>query len=299
MNKVLKAHLALLTANLIYSGSFIIAKEVMPNYIRPFGFVVIRVAGATILYWLIHAIFIKEKVDKKHLPKLLLLAIFGVATNQLLFLKGLNITTPINAAIMMITTPILVLIISAIILKEKVSILNITGILLGFIGAASLLLIKSDFSFGSETFYGDLFVFINALSWGIYLVLVKPFMKLYNTVTILKWVFLFGFFIVLPFGYDQVAAINITSFTPIIWLFVLYVVITTTVIAYLLNTYALKELSSSVVSAYIYLQPILAAIIALAAEKDKLHPVKIISAGLIFIGVYLASKKVNTIKKTK
>ena len=291
MNKTAKAHFALIVANLIYSANFIIAKEVMPNYIKPFGLVLIRVAGGTIFYWIIHAFFIKEKIDKKYLPHLLLLAIFGVATNQMSFLKGLNLTTPINAAIMMITTPILVLIISAVILKEKISALNITGVLLGFIGATSLLLIKSDFSFGSTTFYGDLFVFINALSWGIYLVLVKPFMKIYNTITILKWVFLFGFFMVLPFGYSDVISINIVSFTPQIWLCVCFVVIATTVAAYLLNTYALKELSSSVVSAYIYLQPLLTTSIALLTDKDKINSIKIISAMFIFTGVYWASKK--------
>ena len=289
MNKVLKAHLALLIANLIYSGSFTLAKEVTPLFIKPFGFVLIRVTCAAIAYWLMDFFLIREKTQKKDIPVLLILAIFGVATNQMMFIKGLSMTTPINAAILMVTSPMFVLALSVIILKEKISALNVSGILLGFAGAASLLIVKSDQSLGYNP--GDIFILINALSWGVYLVLVKPFMLRYNTITVLRWVFLSGFFIVLPFGYNEFLEIDIHSFTPHIWLSVVFVVLGATIIAYVLNIYALKELSSSVVSAYIYLQPLLAALIALLADKDHLSWVKIISALLIFAGVYFAGKK--------
>lgn len=291
LNPTLKAHLALLTANLIYSASFTLAKDVMPVYIAPFGFVFIRALGATVMFWLVATTLIKEKMERKHIAKAAVLGLFGVAVNQLFFLKGLNITTPINAAILMVSTPILVLIISGIVLKEKISSTNIGGILIGFIGAAILLLIKADLSFGSQTMLGDFFIFVNALSWGIYLVLAKPLMKKYNTITLLKWVFLFGLIYVTPFGFREFAVIQWQSFTPYIWFCVIFMVLVVTFIAYLLNTYALRTLSSSVVSAYIYLQPLLAAAIALAAEKDKLNWIKIAAALLIFIGVYMASKK--------
>jgi drug/metabolite transporter (DMT)-like permease len=291
LNSNLKAHLALLTANIIYSASFIIAKDAMQINIAPSGLVFIRVVSACIMFWLLSAIFVKEKIERKHIIKTAILGIFGVATNQLFFLNGLHMTTPINAAILMVTTPILVLIISAIVVKEKINFTNIGGVIIGFIGAALLVLMKKDSSEGTASLKGDLFIFINALSWGIYLVLAKPLMKQYNTFTILKWAFLFGSIYVLPFGLTDVIAIRWTAFTPYIWFCLVFIVLFVTVIAYLLNTYALKALSSSVVSAYIYLQPLLAAVIALAAQKDKLSWIKIVAALLIFVGVYMASKK--------
>lgn len=291
MNKQYQAHLALLTANLIYSASYTIAKEVMPLHVGPSAFVCIRVFGACLLYWLYALFFIKEKVETKHIFHFALLAVVGVCANQLLFLKGLNITTPINAAIIMITSPIVVVIITILAAKEKFNYKNITGVILGFAGATALLTLKGDLSFGSETLRGDVYVLINAVSWSIYLIYVKPYMAKYNTVSILKWVFLFGLILVTPFGWNELTVIKISEFTPYVWFCIAFIVIATTFFAYLLNTFALKELSSSVVGAYIYLQPILAMAIALIAQKDEVNLVKIISTILIFAGVYLASKK--------
>ncbi|MBA3971107.1 MAG: EamA family transporter, partial [Bacteroidetes bacterium] len=107
MNKTLQAHLSLVIVNIIYAANFSIAKEVMPSHVQPFAFVLMRVAGALLLFWLVSAFFIKEKVDKKDLPYMAMLAVFGVALNQLLFLKGLSITQPINGAIIMTSNPII------------------------------------------------------------------------------------------------------------------------------------------------------------------------------------------------
>lgn len=297
--KTAMAHLALLGANVLYSASFTIAKEVMPHYIQSSAFVLIRAVGAAFTFWSLSFIFKNESVDKKDFKRLFTLSVFGVATNQLFFLKGLSLTTPINAAILMITTPIIVLVMGSIFMKEKISLTTIFGIIIGFSGAVLLLTAKGAISFQSAGFVGDLCILVNAVSWGGYLILVKPLMKKYHTITILKWVFLFGSMLVFPFGFNQLQLILIEQFTPTIWLDVLFIVIGVTVVAYLFNTYALKELSSSVVSAYIYLQPLLAAAIALYAGKDAITSIKIISSILIFTGVFLASKNnTHTTPKT-
>ncbi|MBN8701911.1 MAG: DMT family transporter [Bacteroidetes bacterium] len=290
MNKNLQAHLALLFANLIYSASFTIAKEVMPDFVKPSALVFLRVIGACSLFW-IYSLFIKERVDKKHILHFFLLSICGVFLNQMMFLKGLSITTPINAAIIMVTSPIVVVLLALLTAREKFNTNTLFGVVLGFIGAAALLTLKSDLSFGTETMLGDLLILLNAVSWSIYIIYVKKYMLLYNTVTVLKWVFLFGLILVTPFSIGEVGDISFHLFTPRIWMFVLFIVVVTTFFAYLLNTYALKTLSSSVVSAYIYLQPLLATAIALFAGKDSISGIKIISALLIFLGVYLTSKK--------
>lgn len=293
-NKILQAHLSILLANIIYGANYSIAKEVMPSYILPFAFVLLRIGGALLLFLMVSTFIIKEKIDKKDLPRLAILGVCGVMINQLMFLKGLSLTTPINASIIMISNPIAVLLFAAVALKEKMSLNKITGIALGVAGALLLLLFNKKFSFGSETILGDMMVLINSLSWAFYVVLAKPLMKKYNTFTVVKWVFIFGFFYVLPFGYSEMKLVQWYSIPAGAWACILFVVIATTFLAYIFNTFALKSLSPSVVSIYIYLQPFIATLIAVMFGKDQLDARKIISALMIITGVYLVS-----LQKTK
>lgn len=293
MSTNLKAHLAILGANVIYGVNYSIAKDVMPEYILPFGFIFCRVLGALLLFSVIGS-FIKEKVEKKDLLKLAVCGLFGVAANQLMFFYGLNLTNPINAGIIMTSNPILVLIASAIILKTRITSNKIIGIILGISGALIILLFKKGFAFGSDTIIGDTFIFLNALSYGIYLVLVKPLMSKYKPITVIKWVFTFGFLFVLPFGIPQANAIEWSSFNSEIWSKFLFVIIGTTFLAYLFNIYGLKRLSPSTVSTYIYLQPVLAAFFAISVGKDSFTWIKLVSALLIFSGVYLVSKPITS-----
>ncbi len=297
MNKILQAHLSLIIVNIIYAANFSIAKVVMPSHVQPFAFVLMRVAGALILFWLVSAFFIKEKVDKKDLPYMAMLALFGVAINQLLFLKGLSLTNPINGAIIMTSNPIIVIIIAALFLKEKISAQKMIGIFIGAAGALIMLLYGKNFSFGSETIYGDILILINSFSWALFVVLVKPLMKKYNTFTVVKWIFLFGFLYVLPFGFSEFKQIDFASFSSTIWRDVLFVIVAVTFFAYVLNTYALRALSPSVVSIYIYLQPFLASLIAIYIYKsDELDLRKLTAATLIIFGVYLVSFPLKKLK---
>ena len=293
MNKTVRAHLSLFIAQVLYAASFPIAKIVMEQI--PYNVLVImRVIGAIILFWT-SSLFIKEKTEKKDLPKLFLLGICGVAVNQSLFLKGLHLTSPIDAAIMMITTPILVLIIASLIIKERITMIKFSGIIIGFSGAAYLVYQNMSGVHKESSFLGDVYVFINALSWGTFLVLVKPFMKKYHTITILKWTFLFGFPMVLPFGLPDALVFNWQGLSSEIILLAGFVIVFTTFVAYLLNTIALKELSPSIASAYIYLQPLLTALITIFIFKSgDLSWEKATSALMIFIGVYLVSMERDT-----
>jgi drug/metabolite transporter (DMT)-like permease len=290
MNKTLLAHLALIGAQLIYGANYTIAKEVMPDYIQPFGFIILRCVGAVTLFWMV-GLFIKEKVDNKDLPKLALCALFGIAINQLMFFKGLNYTNPINAAVIMTSTPILVLIMAAFLIKERITAKKAIGIVVGLVGTLLILLMGKELSFSSNTFLGDLMVWVNASSYGVYLVIVSPFMKKYHPLTVIKWIFLFGLIQVLPFGFNEFTQIEWTNFPPhIIWA-VVFVVVGLSFFAYLFNTVALKYVSPSVVSTYIYLQPVLASVFAIVLGKDELDEIKVISAILICTGVYLVSSK--------
>ncbi len=288
MDKKLRAHLFLLAVNLFYGAGFSVSKLVMPQYIKPFGFIFIRVSVTTLLFILIHKFWIKETPAKKDIPLIILCSLFGVVLNQEMFFLGLEITTPINAALIMITTPILVFVISFLMRYEKAAWQKIVGIIFGA-GGALLILSGKDFNFSSATLLGDLFILVNATSYAIYLVMVKPLMKKYHPLTVITYIFAFGWIPVAIFGAKQFSEIQWSNFTPAIYSGVTFIVVCTTFLAYLLNVYALREVSSSVVGAYIYLQPVLASIIAISLSQDVLSAEKIIAATSIFFGVYMVS----------
>ena len=282
-------HLALFIVNLIYALNYSIAKDVMPDYIGPSGFILLRVTGGSILFFLTYFFFIRESVESRDIIRLILCGLFGVAINQLFFFEGLNLTTPINAAIIMTVSPILVIIFSAIIIKEKITFRKVLGIFLGITGAATLIFKSGSISIENDFFIGNVLVFINATSYSIYLVLVKTLMTKYNPITVMFYVFSFGLIFVFPFGLNELASVSFQSFTTLIYFKVAFVVICTTFLAYLLNAFALKSLNPSVVSIYIYLQPVLASIIAIILKSDSLDVIKIISSLFIFSSIFLVS----------
>ncbi len=296
MSNRLKAHLALFTANLIYGINYSVAKDVMNGFIGPAGFIVIRASGALLLFWLFALSAKDDKIDRKDRVRLVLAGLFGVAVNQIMFFEGLHLTTPINAAIIMTSNPVIVLLLAAVILKERINALRIAGIATGLAGAVFLTTYTPDGfvlpDFSRKTAMGDLFVLINAFSYALYLITVKPLMKRYRPITVIKWVFLYGLLFVLPVGWRQFIAIEWSSFTPVIWWEVAFVVVATTFLAYLLNIFALKNLNPSTVSIYIYLQPVLATLFSLLWANDHLTWYKAVAAAMIFAGVYLVSKPV-------
>ena len=291
MNETVKAHIALFLVALIYGGNYTIAKEVMDGgYLQPLTFILLRVTAGLAFFYVFHQAFIREKVARRDYGLLALCGLFGVALNQMLFFSGLKFTTPINASLIMTTTPILVLIASSLLIGERITGRKVLGILLGAAGAVLLISYGHRVTINREGLLGDLLVFGNATAYGIYLVLVKRLMQTYHPITVVRWVFTFGILFVFPFGAGGLPSVAWHTFPTGIWLSVAYVLICTTFLAYLFNAYALKTVEASVVSIYIYLQPLLATLIALLSAKDHLDGVKVTSAMLIFAGVYLAGR---------
>ncbi|WP_372755947.1 DMT family transporter [Mariniflexile sp.] len=292
-----KAHLALLGANAIYGANYIIAKGIMPNKINPTGFVFIRLSCCALLFWIIKFLFIKEKVKKKDLLMLALCGLLGGAANQMLFFHGINLTSPIDASIIQTATPVLVLIFSIIILKERVTKNKLIGITIAGIGAIFLILYGNK-TVGTSSFLGNLLVFLNASSYGLYLVIAKTLIKKYHAITVASWLFLFGFIYVFPFGINDFLNTDFAAFTTSTYLTIGYVVLFTTFFAYLFNIYALNHLAPSVTSSYVYLQPVvsfilvsvLAYIFAQTQYAQDINFIKILCCVLVATGVYIISK---------
>ena len=299
MSKVLKAHIALFSVNALYGANHVIAKGVMPDYLTPSVFIFLRASGATLLFWIFKIIFVREKVQRKDLFLMALCGLFGVAMNQLFFFHGLSLTSPVNTGIIMTINPILVVVLSFFILKEAITLRRSVGILIGATGAV-LLTLTAGTGIGDSSL-GDLFIFINAASYALYLVLVKPLMGKYKPLTVITYVFSFGFIFVMLYP-PTFMELSITNFSriPMSMVFVIiYVVVGVTFLAYLLTVLGLKHVSPSATSAYIYLQPVLVMLFAvglsaLGMAEDYTGTItseKIMYMILIFIGVYITSSK--------
>ena len=285
--------LAALGATVIYGLNHTIAKNVMPVYISPFGFILLRVLGATILFW-IASIFVKhERIERKDWPRLIACSFLGMVINMLAFFKGLELSTPVNSSVIITISPIIVFIFSAILLKEKIKLIRSVGILFGFVGALILVLYTAKTGLNAPNIpLGNILFIVNSFAYGLYLVLVKPLIEKYNVINLLKWLFLLAIFMNFPLTIDEFSSVHWTNL-PIkeAILPMVFVVVGTTFCTYLFNAYALRTLSPSTVSSFIYIQPIVGIIYAVSTKSDTLSFVSVIGMILIFIGIYLVTKK--------
>ena len=295
MDKRTLALLAALGATTIYGLSHTIAKEVMPTHIQGFGFVQVRLLGAAILFWLVSLFIPQQKIDRADFPKMLLCALFGMVINMLCFFKGIELSTPINSAVLITITPILVFVFSAILIKERLLLPRIVGVILGFIGALVLIVFGNEIRLDAPNIpLGNALFVINASSFGMYLVLVKSLSAKYTTVHLLKWLFLFGFIMALPISYPEFSEVSWSTLPfEAIWRFG-YVIVGTTFMTYLLNVYALKQLRASTVGVFTYLQPLIGIGYAILVGADGLTVYKLVAGAVVLLGVYLVTKRYQT-----
>lgn len=209
----------------------------------------------------------------------------------MLFIKGLSLTFPIHASLLTLITPIMITIIAARVLKEKITISKLIGLLLGIMGAVLLISAREKSGPGDNILLGDILVILSSLAYTFYFILVKPLMKSYSAVQVTRWIFTFGFFMILPFSATEFSNIRWEVFHFKEWMLLFLIVIPGTFFAYIFNVYGIKKLSASTAGAYIYSQPVFAVIIAMIFLKENFSVYKIIAAILIFAGVYLSNKK--------
>jgi drug/metabolite transporter (DMT)-like permease len=296
MTGATRAHAALSAVALIYGANYVIAKSVMPDPIGPNSFIVLRVFGAAVLFWLM----VNRRIQwpaRRDVPRLVACALTGVVINQLFFFNGLALTSPLNSAIIMTSNPILVMVISAWLFKQKVTPRRIAGVVLGAMGAVSLLMLSSFASSQLSSTAGDVAILVNSVSYAFYLVLVKPLMVRYKPLTIVTWVFTIGFFCVLPFGGWGLGEVKWSVLTSWQWFCVVFVIVCVTFFTYLLNILALSHVPPTVASSYIYFQPLLAALFSwlftFVLDSDYTGDFSLAKAGcalMIFLGVYMVGK---------
>ncbi|WP_053990413.1 DMT family transporter [Mangrovimonas sp. TPBH4] len=292
MNGRIWALLAAIVVQVLYGVTFTFANDVIDGgHVAPFGFILLRVLGATTLFWIISIFAPKERIERKDYKTFLLASIFGIGLNMLTFFKGLQYTTPIHASVIMTVVPIVVLVFSAFLLKEKITNLKILGVLLGFTGAIVLSVYGKSTQVGDHILLGNFLVFINAVSYSFYLIIIKKVVDKYHPLTFIKWLFTFGLIWVLPFGFGELKSVNLSTFSTYTYFAVGFVVIGATFGTYLLNLFALTKLRASTVGTFLYMQPVVAGIFAVVMGSDTLNVIKLSAAALIMTGVFLVTKK--------
>ena len=275
---------------MFYGINYSILKIVVPEYVGPYGFIVFRVIIASGIFWMIH-LFNCEKINwKEDGWTLVICALTGVAINQLLFYKGISLTTAVNGSIIMTLTPVLVLIWASLLIGEKITRTKILGVILGLMGAITILY-QPQAILTTGDWRGDILVLINGASYACYLVLVKPLMKKYKPMTVVKWVFTIAILFVIPVGFTQASTVDFSSLPPKVWWSMGYAIIIVTVVVYFLNAWTLIEVHSSVVGVFIYLQPIFATLTAILFFEEAFLFKHLLASIFIFISVWLVSKK--------
>ena len=292
MNKLkIHGHAAMLLTSLIFAVNMPFSKNLMPDWMSPIGLTYSRFTFGAIAFWLLSLFLKTEKVTRKDMGTLFIGSLLGVGINQVTFITGLKLTSATNASIVITITPILVLIISFLILKEPITFKKAGGVILGLVGVLSVILTSEIAASGREaSIVGDLLCVTSSLSYAFFLVLTRGISKRYNSVTIMKWMFLFSSLLFFPFGFrDVITSKLFSSGTSIAWYSYMYLLVGATFITYLLIPVAQRQIRPTTIGMYNYLQPLVASYIAIMMGQDSFSWTKPFSAIFIFLGVYFVT----------
>lgn len=288
-------HIALLITNIIFGLNMPVSRSLLPDVLKPFSLHFFRVLGATLLFWTASFLIKRAKIPLKDLVKLFFAGMLGVLINQLSFIIGLSTTSPVTASLIATLLPVITMILSFLILHEPISWMKITGVAVGASGALILILASAEGSAGSSL-QGVLLILLSALSYALYLTLFKKIIATYHPVHIMKWMFLFAFMVSIPFCYTDFMQTPFSQLPAEAWLRIGYVVMLSTFFAYLLIPVGQKTVRPTTLSMYNYLQPVVASGVAIAAGMDSFGYENILSAILVFAGVYIVTQSKSRIQ---
>ncbi|MGZ3840372.1 MAG: DMT family transporter [Flavisolibacter sp.] len=288
----LRAHLAVLGTNFFFSVNYSLVKYISPSLVKPFAVNVLRSGLSMVLFW-VAWLFGRTPagIERKDWGAFFWCALTGVAINQMLFIKGLTLTSTIHAALLTLATPLLVTLFALWILKEKFSFFKALGLALGIGGSLLLILQKEKGQDAPDYLQGDLLILLNAIAYAVYFILVKPLMQQYSPLHVIRWVFTLGFLMILPFGWEQTAELRPASFSWQQGAALFAIVFTGTFLAYYFNVYAIRHIGAGPAGSYIYTQPVFAVAIAIFFLGESFSWQKLLAAACIFAGVYLVSFK--------
>jgi drug/metabolite transporter (DMT)-like permease len=283
-SKSLKPHGALIAVQLIF-GTWPVVGKIALRSLPSIGLVTFRIVGATLAFLLIRRatnhVSIKGRGD---FARLALYSLLGVVLNQFLFVKGLELSTVINSALIGSTIPIFTLLVSVFLGYESGSWRVGVGLFLAACGVVYLIN-PAEANFSRETNIGNVILLINSMAYGAYIAISQDMIKRYGALTVITWIFIFGSFFMLPIGSYHLSKLSLSSIPTSVWFAMLYIILVPTVAAYYLNAWALGRVAPSVVAIYIYLQPLIAFAVAPLVLGERLNSRTWLAAGLIFAGL--------------
>lgn len=292
MTEKAKGHLAMLASTVAFALNVPITKSLIPQWISPLGVTSMRLIFAASMFWLASLFLPRERVERKDFRTFFLGSFFGMAFNQVLFILGLSMTSPIDATIIATLAPMMVMLISAAVLKEPITLKKAGGVAIGASGALLIVLAeaaKQDTQHTSS-WIGNVLIFFSATCYATYLVVTKPISQKYKPITLLKWMFLFAMLMVLPFTFREIGNARLWTDHNVSASWRLsYVLMIGTFAAYFLIPVALKRIRPTTVGSYNYLQPLIASMAAIFIGQDVLTWEKPAAAALVFAGVYLVT----------
>lgn len=280
----------MLGANIMWGLMSPVAKMVFASgIVLPAIMIDFRVAGAALLFWITSLFTEPEHVPVKDILRLMGAGMLGVLFNQGCFIIGVSLTSPGEASLVTTTMPMWVMLLAWLILREPITAKKAGGIALGATGAIILIAGGGITTRGTNPALGDIIVLCAQLSYALYLTLYRNFIKKYNLITLMKWMFLSASVVALPSTIYWIRTTAWEVISDMEWLGIGYVVICGTFLAYICIMIGQKNLRPTVVGMYNYVQPIVATLTGIYLGLDIFTPVKGIAVILIFSGVWLVS----------
>ncbi|CAN5813495.1 DMT family transporter [soil metagenome] len=283
-------HLALFAVQIIF-GTWPIVGKVALRSISSTSLVALRVVGAAAAFMLLQVKLGQlRRIPKRDLSWLVLCSVLGVAFNQLLFVKGLSLTTVINATLLGTTIPVFTLVVSIAFGYDRLSLRRTLGIALAASGVIYLVdPLRADFT--AQTNTGNLLILTCALLYGAYIAISKDLFKRYGALNVITWMFCISSLVMVPVGAYALSGDQLQTAPVSVWLAVIYIILVPTVVAYYLNAWALTRVSPSTVATYIYLQPLIAFSLAPLILGERFNSRIVIASLLIFSGVGVVTKR--------
>jgi drug/metabolite transporter (DMT)-like permease len=291
-NENIKGHIAAIASNIIYGLNITVSKSLLSTWMTPMGYTVTRILFGCVIFWTISFFLGREKVGRMDLLVIALGSMLGLVISQVGFAEGLRLITPVTWSLIAALIPIAVLLISALFLKEYISLKKIIGIILGISGAALIILQNKSGGSASNNFLGILMAVGCVISYAAYMVIIRKTSMKYAPITITKRMFLYAVIVLLPFNAGEFSKQRLysseISLIPIIQLG--FSVLFSGILAVFLAPVALKRIKASTASVYINLQPIAASASAIIVGQDIFSWDKLLALILVITSVYIVTR---------
>lgn len=292
----LKGHSAAILANTIFGLGIPVTKYLLENWVTPNVYMAARCVGAAVIFWVISLFMPKEKVPTKDLILIMMSGLLGFVVSQTLTAWALNFTSPVYFSLIATLTPVAVMLLAVIFLREGISGTKLAGVVIGICGAILMVVLKWQSGSGSNDFLGIVLALLSLLTWAVYMIITRKVTQRYSAVTQMKWIFLVSSVAVLPYTWSEIPQTVLwTSQINAEWLCgigaLLFIVVFATVLGYFMIPYSMKFIKATTASVYTNLQPVVASLVAIAMAQDVMTWDKPLAAIMVLASAYLVTKE--------